>query len=91
MKDFYTENDSPQPQVRDAFGLLNEKPLIKSLDNLVEDSSHSPYDWYFRGLSILAEGNDFMNTLSFINGINLHTLKIISKEMLKMFSIHNNF
>jgi hypothetical protein len=68
-----------------SYLLLNEKPVIKSIDNLIDENISSPYDWYFRGLSILAEGNDFISVLSFINSINLDALKIVSKEMLKMF------
>jgi soluble lytic murein transglycosylase-like protein len=70
-----------------SYVLLKAKPQMKSIYDLVEDSEKSPYDWYFRGLSILAEGNDFILVLSFINSINLHALKKVSKEMLKMFQL----
>lgn len=68
-----------------SYVLLGKKPFIKSLDHLVEDEKESPYDWYFKGLSILAKGNDFLLALSFINSINFDTLKVVSKEMLEMF------
>lgn len=67
-----------------SYVLLNKKPTIKSIDDLVEDFNVSHYDWYFRGLSILAEGNEFILVLSFINSLNLDTLKVISQEMIKM-------
>ena len=67
-----------------SYVLINQRPLIKSIYHLKEDKKTSPYDWYFRGLTTLAKGNEFILTLGFINNINLDALKIISQEMLLM-------